>query len=764
MSIVSCKTLTVVLGAFTAAMAAQANGPEAVPSTAFAVPAAIIENTGQWDTPARFVGRYGPLMARFEPHAIVLQIDSQGPDDRVTTGVVRLVFEDALSGAQIEGEERLAGRYSYFIGPDATRWRTDVPSYRRVIYRGLYEGIDLRVREAGGQLEYDLLLAPGADPERFVVRVEGIEGLDIDAEGALVMDTALGRIRQMPPTTWSELPDGGRRAVESRFCLIDDTRYGFAVAAPALEGTLVIDPRIEWSTFLGGSSSDWVAWPNGLHLAASGKVLVAGATWSSNFPATAGAYDTTYNNNRDAFVAVLDPSVAGVPQLEYCTYLGGGFTDGAWSVREGALGIVVAGTTQSFNFPTTAGAYDETYNGGFDAWIAIIDPTQAGAAQLVYSTFLGTATGEGLQDILVEPAGTILVLGNTDALDFPTTVGAYNTTYNGGSADAFITRLDPNAEGPLQLAESTLFGTFGFDVMRNIAVDAGGNIVVAGEIRGSDFPATPGAWDNTYTGGFSDGAIAKFDPTLGTLLAATYFGGAGFENGNAMALEASGIVTVAGWTDSFDLPFTIDAYDTTINGGLDVYVARLDANLTTVLACTYIGGSLDDGANGVAVDSAGNVTVAGVANSMNYPTTPGAASETHNGGTTDALVSRFDANLSTLRYSTYLGGTNNSDFGYVVEDDESGTVTVAGLTTSSSFPTTSDAFDTSHNGGNDGYITKLKYCPWDCDGSNDGEVGILDFLTVLGQWGMVGSSCDFDSDGLNINDFLEVLGRWGLCP
>jgi hypothetical protein len=737
----------------------------AVPGTVSgcSLPAALIENAGQWDTPARFVGRYGPVVARFEPGAIVLQINVEGPDDRVTTGVTRLVFEGARNDVVPEGDALLPGRYSYFTSRDPARWRTDVPSYRQVVYRGLYDGVDLRVRESGGLLEYDLLVAPGADPSQVVIRAEGTERLNLD-DGELILQTAVGSIRQQAPITWYALPDGSRHLVESRFCIIDETRYGFEVPDATSDLALVIDPKLEWSTYLGGASSDWVGFPNGVHLA-SGEVFVTGVTWSGNFPTTTGAFQEVYGTNRDAYVAVLDPSLSGAAQLLYCTYLGGDGEDGGWAIHTDSQGrIVVAGNTESANFPVTGDAYDATLDGVSDAWVAVVDPSLVGAAQLVYSTYLGSTGAETSNDVAVDASDAILVLGATTEVDFPTTAGAYNETYNGGSTDAFVTRLDPTAEGPAQLVDSTYLGTFGSDSFKNMAIDATGNVVIFGDIRGSDFPATPGAWDLTYNGGLRDGAIAKLDPTLSTLLAATYFGGLSDDNGNAMAIEPSGNIAIAGWTTSFDLPFTIDAYDTTSNGGFDIYVARLDPTLSTVLACTYIGGPLNEGANGLSVDSVGNVTVTGTVNSLNYPTTAGALSPGHNGGDTDAFVTRFDAGLSTLRYSSYLGGSGNSDFGYVVEDDESGVVTVGGLTTSTNFPVTADAFDPTPSGGNDAFITQLPHCPWDCAGDNDGVVTILEFLTLLAQWGMIGTSCDIGGDGADILDFLEILAHWGPCP
>lgn len=240
-------------------------------------PMAFVENRGQWDTEARFIARAGPLSVGTEPRALVLAVE-EGGEHRL----VRLEFDNAREDARIEGQGVQTGVRHYYVGDDPERWRTGVESYARVLYRGLYEGVDLRVRDHRGSLEYDLLLAPGADLEQVRVRCDGVESLEIEPDGSLVLHTGRGSLRQSPPTTWNVLPSGERREVECRFELLGDERFGFRVEDrdPTLE--LVVDPELEWCTYLGGNDSDFCV---DSAFDPSGRVVLVGRTYSTDFPA-----------------------------------------------------------------------------------------------------------------------------------------------------------------------------------------------------------------------------------------------------------------------------------------------------------------------------------------------------------------------------------------------------------------------------------------------------------------------------------------------
>ena len=298
----------------------------------------------------------GDPRERFDPMRAM--VDQGTKDEQVRGVALQMTFEGDAHAPQIVGEQKLPGHHNYFLGNDESRWRTGVPLYGSVCYENLYPGIDLRLREANGVPEYDLLLEPGADLSLVTVHVEGAKRLSIASDGSLVIETALGPVTQSLPKTWQVGADGRKREVVCNFTLLGAARFGFE--APGWNGdtSLTIDPGLIWSTFLGGSHHDYAL---ALSVDTSGVVTVAGQTQSINFPTTSGAYDTTHNGNYDGFVSRLDPSKTGTAQLVYSTFLGGSSGEYALALSVDASGVVtVAGRTQSTNYPTTSGAHDTT--------------------------------------------------------------------------------------------------------------------------------------------------------------------------------------------------------------------------------------------------------------------------------------------------------------------------------------------------------------------------------------------------------------------
>ena len=277
----------------------------------------------------------------------------------------------------------------------------------------------------------------------------------------------------------------------------------------------------------------------------------------------------------------------------------------------------------------------------------------------------------------------------------------------------------------------------------------------------------------TFNGPARDAFVSRLSlNSEGTddLVASTFLGGSGDENGNAMAVDDSGAVTVAGWATSPDFPTTDGAYDTIHNGpadGQDVYVSKLDGTLSTLLASTFVGGAVSsEGANTLSLGSSGVVTVAGFTSSTDYPTTLGAFDTTYN-GQGDAFVTRLNSDLSELVYSTYLGGSIDFTVAYASATAGPGRVVVGGVTHSADFPTTEGAYDTSYNGAGDGFVARLNLCPVDLD--NNGIVGVGDLLALFAVWGPCpgppGCPGDFNEDGtVGVGDMLVLFANWGPCP
>jgi hypothetical protein len=408
--------------------------------------------------------------------------------------------------------------------------------------------------------------------------------------------------------------------------------------------------------------------------------------------------------NRYSFVvAKADPSLPIViDPILASTFIGGDGEEVAYSIALDSSGnVYVAGFTTSSNYPTTS--YDTSYNGGAaDVFVSKLSNNLSG---LLASTFIGGDGEEVAYSIALDSSGNVYVAGFTTSSNYPTT--SYDTSYNGGAADVFVSKLSNNLSG---LLASTFIGGDGEEVAYSIALDSSGNVYVAGFTTSSNYPTT--SYDTSYNGGAADVFVSKLSNNLSGLLASTFIGGDGEEVAYSIALDSSGNVYVAGFTTSSNYPTT--SYDTSYNGGAaDVFVSKLSNNLSGLLASTFIGGDGEEVAYSIALDSSGNVYVAGFTTSSNYPTTSGAYDRqcgtdgTCNGGAADVFVSKLSNNLSGLLASTFIGG-NGEEVAYSIALDSSENVYVAGFTTSSNYPTTSGAYDTSYNGGDaDVFVSKL---------------------------------------------------------
>jgi hypothetical protein len=681
------------------------------------LPAAFVENRGQWPTEAGFVARKGPMTMRIEPQALGIQIEE--PPKAV---FVRLAFEGSGSGAQVVGSDRLAGAFHYFLGDDPGRWRRDVPGFSAVTCRGLYDGVDLRVHDRPDGFEYDLFLAPGSDPSRVVIRAEGVEGLAFDDDGGLSIRTVCGAIRQPPAIAWQVTADGARKPVRCRYRRIDESRFGFEI--PDLDPSLaaVVDPGLVWSSFVGGS-----AWESVYAVAvdAIGAATVVGQTGSSNFPTTPGAYDPTYNGVAfsDVFVTRID---AGGTMLVYSTFVGGTNGEEARGVFVDGNGVAtVSGTTSSSNFPTTPGAYDTSYSGSSDAFVFRLGAT---GGALLYSTFVGGSAGETGAVLAVDATGSAFVSGTTASSSFPTTPGAYQTTLL-GSSDMFVTRLDPTGSA---VVYSTLLGGSAGETGAGVMLDAAGLATVIGTTSSANFPTTPGALRSSL-GGSSDAFVARLNATGTGLLFSTLLGGSAGDTGECLAVEASGNVAVVGVTSSTDFPTTPGAWDATLNGASDGFVSRIDSTGTALLSSTLIGGSSGDAVKVIALDRSGAAVVSGVTSSSDFPTTTGAFDSVQD-GSGDAIGFRVTANAATLLYSTFLGGTSGeTSEGMAI--DALGQPVIGGTTSSGNFPLTPGAPDPSAFGSSEGFATRLDLLPlgaarfgsatWGCTGPPTLGVGSI---------------------------------------
>jgi hypothetical protein len=626
---------------------------------------------------------------------------------RTTGSVLRMKLVGANAKATVTGAEELPGKSDYFIGNDPKKWRTNVPSYAQVKYEGVYPGVDLVYYGNQRQLEYDFVVAPGADPNQIKLSFAGAEGMRVDAaSGDLVLKVGEEEVRFQRPAVYqpavAAVYDRRRRSqsaataeLDGTFVLASNNEVAFRVAGYDRSRPLVIDPVLSYSTYLGGSSYDEGF---GIAVDSAGSAYVTGVTISSDFP-TANPLQSTLGggagpHGEDAFVAKLNP--AGTA-LVYSTYLGGSDLDGGWGIAVDAAGdAYVTGWTESTDFPT-ANPVQSSFGGGEDAFVAKLNP--AGTA-LVYSTYLGGSSEDIGRCIAVDATGNAYMTGLTNSADFPT-ANPLQPSY-GGDGDAFVAKL--NAAGSA-LVYSTYLGGTGGDYGYGIAVDAAGNAYVTGIAGSTDFPTTNPPTNCGNCGSNNDGAfVAKLNPAGSALLYVTFLGGG---TPYSIAVDATGNAYITGYTDSTDFP-TANPLQPSFGGGGDAFVAKLNPAGSALVYSTYLGGSGYDEGFGIAVDAAGNAYVTGQTSSTDFPTANSLQSSNH-GGNGDAFVAKLNPAGSALVYSTYLGGSGY-DYGTGIAADAAGNAYLAGFTRSTDFPT-ANPLQSSNGGGGDALVVKLSPAP-----------------------------------------------------
>lgn len=648
--------------------------------------------------------------------------------------VKRLIIKEEFIGGKVKkiaGEGKTATTVSYFKGEVTSRWKSNISTYNVVNLGEVYEGIGLRLKAYGNNVEKLFTVKPGANPDQIKIKLDGVNAIRVNEEGQLEAETESGTVVFTKPVAYQEIR-GKRVDVDVEYQLqkpevryqnteanllnpklvvseaepsgIQNLKlhvshsqpktadpkpearnmqlaYGFKISAYDRSKDLIIDPLLA-STYLGGLDSDY---GYSLAIDSDKNILVAGYTMSSDFPTTTGAYDVSYNDS-DIFVTKLNGDLT---RLIASTYLGGAYED---YVRSIAIGldktIYVTGQTSSPDFPVTPGAYDTSKSGASDAFLVRLN---GDLTRILASTYLGGSSDEHAHSIVLDPGGiNIYVTGRTLSSNFPTTPGAYDTSFNNG--DAFISKLNWNLT---HLLASTYLGGSDNDYGTSIAIDTDRNIYVSGETWSSDFPTSIDAYDTTFNGGFGDVFVSKLDRDLTHLLASTYLGGTSDDSANSIAIDSHGNIYVTGQTESLDFPTTRGAYDTSFHNG-DAFVSKLNWNLTRLLASTYLGGADDDVGNSLAIGPDGYIYVAGYTGSSDFPATPGAYT-TSKGVFFDAFISKLSSDLTGLIASTYLGGYYR-DIARSIAIDRGGNIYVAGETRSSNFPTTPGSYDPSYNG------------------------------------------------------------------
>lgn len=676
------------------------------------IPLSFVPNHGQADKNVKFTSQGNGYSLALAPTTFTLA--HSGPS------VLHATLLGGNAAAKLTGIERVPTRTNYYIGSDPRRWKTNIPSYAKVKYSAVYPGIDLVFYGKQDLLEYDFIVSPGTDPRVIALAFDGITGMRVDEKGDLLLRTDAGEFRQSRPVVYQQI-NNARRIIPASYLIKGKNQIAFQTANYDRSRPLVIDPTIAFSTFVGGSGVDL---STSIAVDAAGNSYITGITTSFDFPTTPGAFDTEKNTfAEDVFVTKLNATGTAII---YSTYFGGSNREAGNDIAvDGAGNAYVIGLTESFDIPITPGAFRSTPVGSdeFDVFVFKLNAT---GTALSYSTYLGPVVGNG---IAVDSAGNAYLTGSAN-LDYPTTPGAFQTVHGGGS-DAFVTKL--NSTGTA-LIYSTLLGGTGFDVASKIAIDSAGNAYITGSTD-VDFPVTPGAFQ-TSPGGTNEVFVAKFDPTGAVLVYSTYLGGSGIDIGNSIAINASGNAYVTGFSDSVNFPVTPGAFQTVKGLAVDAFVTELSASGNALVYSTYLGGDGIDAANGIALDAAGNASVAGLTVSTDFPTTADAI-QSDLRGDGDAFVTRLNATGTGLVFSSYFGG-GSGDSARDIWVDSAGSIYLAGVTGSADFPITPGAFQTELNGFSDAFISKLVFSSFDVCFQDDGNGDSFQFNSTTGEYRFTG--------------------------
>jgi hypothetical protein len=651
-----------------------------------------------------------------------------------TTDVLQLKLVHANENATIVGARELPGKVNYFIGNDPRQWRTNVPTFAQVRYENVYPGIDLVYHgNQSGQLEYDFVVAPGADPGAILLGLDaggttngkgkatGRQRFKIDSTGDLLISINGGDLRFGRPVVYQELSEATsgdledeqetgnsknekrkspadnprsqfdrrslmakRQYLDGRFVLRAGHEVGFKVTAYDAAQPLIIDPTLSYSTFLGGTGGASAA--AAIALDSEGNAYVTGSTQSAKFDTADPLYPTCGSctaGNGNAFVAELNASGTA---LVYSTYLGGNGNDVGAGIAVDAEGnAYVAGTTNSTDFPTKA-AFQPAIGGGScgkgitcsDAFVAKLSASGSG---LVYSTYLGGNGADSAAGIALDSAGDAYITGSTQSTNFPmhSPLQGVCGSCTGGNSNAFVAEL--NATGSA-LVYSTYLGGTENDSGAGIAVDSIGSAYVVGTATSTNFPTTAAAYQPVATSACTAPCTFPFVAKLnagGNGVAYSTYLNTGI--GSGIAVDAFGSACVTGATSSSTFP-VVNAFQMKSGGAADAFVTKFNAAGSALDYSTYLGGSGNDSGAAIAVDSSGNAYVTGTTDSANFPVFN--AYQGAYGGNGDAFAAVFSAS-DALLYSTYLGG-DGSDSGSGVAVDSAGDVYLAGSTASTTFP------------------------------------------------------------------------------
>ncbi|HVO63197.1 MAG TPA: SBBP repeat-containing protein, partial [Terriglobales bacterium] len=699
------------------------------------VPLSFEANQGQTDAQVKFLSRGGGYTLFLTQDEAVLKLSSvvsrrssakhstvSTQHSEATTSVVRMKLVGASRQADIRGANQLPSRSNYFVGNDPAKWRRNVAQFARVRYGQVYPGIDLVYYGNQGRLEYDFVIAPGADPQQIGWQIEGANNLHLSEKGDLVAETAAGDVQLHAPMVYQNIDDQ-KRAVTGKFVLSLGHRVQFRLGQYDRRRELVIDPQLTFAAYFGGNADEGCAFITGAYtspvagcpaVAVDGNLnrYVALTTTSATFPTAPAGYQTGLQGTANVFVAKFN--AAGVLQNE--TYLGGDTVDSPVGIRVDPAGgnVYVAGNTTSSNFPFKNEFQSGPLSTANHVFVSVLSND---LSALNYSTYLsgtGTDTATGLA---IDSTAGAYVSGYTTSTEHGTGFPSTSTAFQVSPAAAnqfFFTKINTAATGAGSVVYSSYLGGSaggtGRTVGGGIAADSAGNVYLTG---GTDFTDMPvlNAYQATSRGGM-DAFVAKFNVNQtgpASRKYVTYLGGTGDDIGYGIAVDASGNAYVAGGTSStnFTVPTSPAPFQSTNAGSEDAFVAKIGTGGNTLSYFSYLGGTATDVAYAIAVDVDQAAHITGVTASSNFPQVD-AVTGTGAGSGASAFVALLQTTFSgtTGGYSSYLesAGANGNTDGTGIAVDLNANTYIIGETSSSGFPATNGS---TLSGGSDAFLARI---------------------------------------------------------
>ena len=710
-------------------------------------------NRGQADSSVRYMSRNGNHTLLLKQTEAQLALPnkvktSDGKPGVIRPDILRMKLARVNDDPKIEGIDELPGRTNYFLGDDPKNWQSDVPTFKKVKYENIYKGVDLIYYGNQRQLEYDFVVAPGANPNVIALSFENARDIRIDKSGDLILDVGNHLVRQQAPVVYQEI-NGTRNPVQGRYEIRRDAQakreVGLVIGGYDRNKPLVIDPVIVFSTYLGGSAGDDLFTFEvgfGITVDTSGNVYVAGVTPSADFP-TQNPYQPSPAGNYDGFITKFNPTGTA---LLYSTYFGGSDEDRVSSIALGpANEIFVSGYTFSTNFPTMS-PFQATNRGQNDGYIARF--TSGGV--LNYSTYLGGAGGESCNFIKNIGTDVVTFAGSTGSSDFP--VANALQPNNAGSYDFIVGKLNIATN---TLIFSTYFGGVATEsmILTSAAVDPAGNVYIGGVSNSFNYPTTPGAFQ-TENNGSDDAVVTKINAAGTSVIYSTFLGGNLVDSADALAVDAGGNAYLTGFTRSANYPLK-KAAQPHLNDP-DAFVTKVNPTGTDVVFSTFLGGQNLERGSAIAADAAGNCYVTGRSNSGDFPAKRSLRPPR---GLDDAFVSKFNRD-GALLFSTLLGGGSN-DYGFGITSDNKNNVYVTGRATRNFF-ITPGVFQPTIGGQADAFVTKIntsvRKVKSDFDGDGKSDVSL--FRPSQHVWYLLQSLAGFryevfglDSDDLVPGDY-----------